>query len=64
MRATLQDATANVEANYTMAYDYLARRWHMKVGALDTMPVGPRDAACPDYYWADNQFAASAQNRP
>ncbi len=57
MRATLQDATANVEANYTMAYAYLADRWHMTVGALDTMPTSPRDPACPDYFWADNQFA-------
>ncbi len=57
IRATLQDATANVEANYTMAYAYLADRWKMTVGALDTMPAPPRDPACPDYFWADNQFA-------
>jgi hypothetical protein len=57
MRATLQDATANVEANYEMAYAYLANRWHFTVGALDRMPAGAGDPACPDYYWADNQFA-------
>lgn len=59
MRATLQDATANVEANYTMAYAYLADRWHMRVGALDSMPASPRDPACPDYFWGDNQFAGN-----
>ena len=61
MRSTLQDSTANVEANYTMAYAYLADRWNMTVGALDTMPAPPRDPACPDYFWADNQFAGERQ---
>ena len=61
MRMTLQDATANVEANYTMAYAYLADHWQMTVGALDRMPTAPRDPACPDYYWADNQFAGKLQ---
>ncbi|HWU62789.1 MAG TPA: hypothetical protein VN112_12255 [Ensifer sp.] len=58
MRTVLNDATANVEANYEMAYGYLASQWHMKVGALDQMPAAPRDPVCPDYYWADNQFGA------
>lgn len=61
MRATLQDGTANVEANYTMAFAYLADRWHMTVGALDTMPTPQHDATCPDYFWADNQFAGGRQ---
>lgn len=57
MRAVLEDATANVEANYTMAYAYLADRWQMRLGALDQMPAALRDPACPDYYWVDNDFA-------
>lgn len=57
MRAVLEDATANVEANYAMAYAYLADLWQMRVGALDKMPAAPRDPACPDYYWIDNDFA-------
>lgn len=64
LRAVLKDNTANVEANYDMAYQYLAKRWHMTVGALDRMPGTRPDPTCPDYYWIDNQFAAARRSEP
>lgn len=62
MQQDPNDHTPNTIQNYNEAYGYMARKWGLVLGPVDTPSSRPRVADCPDYYWADH-FFASGKNR-
>ncbi|MCD2173220.1 hypothetical protein [Rhizobium sp. C4] len=58
MQQDPNDHTPNTVENYNEAYAYMARKWSLTLGPVDTPSSRPNDPACADYYWADHFFAA------
>lgn len=62
MQQDPNDHTPNTIENYNEAYGYMARKWNLVLGEVDTISPRPRDPACADYYWADHFFGAGKSN--
>jgi len=62
MQQDLNDHTPNTVQNYNEAYGYMARKWGLTLGEVDTPSPRPRDASCADYYWADHFYGLSQSN--
>lgn len=58
MQQNPNDHTPNSIDNYNEAYAYIANKWGLTLGSVDTPSSRPLDASCPDFYWADHFFAA------
>ena len=62
MQQDPNDHTPNTIENYNQAYGYMARKWNLVLGEVDTPSPRPRDPGCADYYWADHFFGAGKNN--
>ncbi|HWU62788.1 MAG TPA: hypothetical protein VN112_12250 [Ensifer sp.] len=58
MQQDLNDHTPNTVENYNEAYAYMAQKWGLTLGEVDTPSSRPASVDCGDYYWADHFFAA------
>ncbi len=58
MQQNPNDHTPNSIENYNQAYAYMASKWGLTLGPVDTPSTRPKDPLCPDYYWADHFFGS------
>lgn len=62
MQQNPDDRTPNTLENYNEAYAYMAQKWGLSLGPVDTASSRPQDPVCVDYYWADHFFATGKSN--